>query len=116
MQINFPLHQQQLETTNNLATQEQQQTHQLDEQHNPAQGYFDESGNLCIVETLDGVIKESIVRYNTREKTRSSQKRRKKKRRVKRQEQTTEAASSTRKEFGKYLQFYFYFALCVSFC
>jgi hypothetical protein len=100
LQINFPLNQQQLETTNN-STQEQQQIHQLDEQHNPAQGYFDESGNLCIVETLDGVIKESVVRYNSREKTRSSQKRRKKKRRVKRQEQTTAEASSTRKEFGK---------------
>lgn len=95
LQINFPLHQQQFETNTT-------ESHQLDdEQHNPAQGFFDESGNLCIVETQDGVIKESIVRYNTREKSRSSQKRRKKKRRVKRKEQTTAATSSTRKEFGK---------------
>lgn len=95
LQINFPIHQQQ---------QHQQyattQSRQLDEQHNPAQGYFDKSGNLCLVETLDGVVKESIVRYKPKDKSHSSQKKRKKRRRVKKSEQIA-AATSTKKKFGK---------------
>jgi hypothetical protein len=109
-QINFPLHQQQqFDTQSRVLTEEQQQQQQVLEQQefeedqgvDEAQGYIDESGNLCILqftpETLDeavGARAKQFSRHGTREKTRSSQKRRKKKRSKQHQAKAT-------KELGK---------------
>ncbi|KAG5672020.1 hypothetical protein PVAND_002182 [Polypedilum vanderplanki] len=109
-QLNYPLHQQQqqFDTKSRLLEEQQQQlqfSNQQDLQQQrtgTAQGFIDESGNLCILqfapETLDDC--EEVAgastkqRHSTREKTRSSQKRRKKK---KARQQKTKAV--TRKIF-----------------
>lgn len=110
-QINFPLHQQQqFDTQSRILTEEQQQLQQQvleqqefeeDQEVDEAQGYIDESGNLCILqfapETLDGAVgatAKQFSRHSTREKTRSSQKRRKKKKSKQHQAKAT-------KELGK---------------
>jgi hypothetical protein len=105
-QINFPLHQQQpqYDTQSRVLTEEvlqQQQQFEDDQAVDDAQGYIDESGNLCILqfapETLDepvGATAKQYSRHSTREKTRSSQKRRKKKKSKQHQAKAT-------KELGK---------------
>ena len=105
-QINFPLHQQQFDTQSRVLIEEQQQVLQQQQfLENPgvdeAQGYIDESGNLCNLqfapETLDeavGATAKQYSRHGTREKTRSSQKRRKKKKSKQHQTKAT-------KELGK---------------
>lgn len=106
-QINFPLHQQQhYDTQSRVLTEEQQkvlqqQQFEEDQTVDEAQGYIDESGNLCILqfapETLDepvGATSKQYSRHSTREKTRSSQKRRKKKKSKQHQAKAT-------KELGK---------------
>jgi hypothetical protein len=97
----------------NLPQQFDTQSRQLEEQqplqdnHSLAQGYIDESGNLCIIEypeTVDVAVGAStsesahkqFSRHGTREKTRSSQKRRKK--RKAKQQQTPQSA---KKELGE---------------
>jgi hypothetical protein len=118
LQINFPLHQQQQQQfdtqSRHLDEQQQQQLLQQDnlhQHHQPvAQGYIDESGNLCIIEypeTADVAvgatntnslsIAKSLSRHGTREKTRSSQKRRK--RRKAKQQPAKEA---NKKDFGEF--------------
>lgn len=98
LQINFS---QQFDTqSRHLEEQEQLQDNQL------AQGYVDESGNLCIIEypeTVDEAVgattsdtaHKQFSRHSTREKTRSSQKRRKKR---KAKQQTPQSA---KKELGE---------------
>ncbi|CRK90037.1 CLUMA_CG003761, isoform A, partial [Clunio marinus] len=73
LQIEFPQHQQQ---------HFEIPSRHLEEPQAP-QGYIDESGNLCLLQTAERVDrpnKQSSSRHGTREKTRPSQKRRKKKR------------------------------------
>lgn len=104
LQINFPLHQQQFDTQSRHLEEEQQH---LQDNHSLAQGYIDESGNLCIIDYPDAVdevgaassetaaaVHKQFSRHSTREKTRSSQKRRKK-RKAKQQSQ-----QSAKKELG----------------
>jgi hypothetical protein len=116
LQINFPLHQQQqFDTQSRHLDEQQQQLLQQDNnllhQHQPvAQGYIDESGNLCIIEypeTADAAvgatnslsIAKSLSRHGTREKTRSSQKRRKR-RKAKQQP----AKDANKKDFGEFFK------------
>lgn len=99
LQINFP---QQFDTeSRHLEEQNLQDNHSL------AQGYIDESGNLCIIEypetvdeavgaTTSDIAHKQFSRHSTREKTRSSQKRRKK--RKAKQQQTPQSA---KKELGE---------------
>lgn len=104
LQINFP---QQFDTQSRQVEEENLHHH-----HQPvAQGYIDESGNLCIIEypeTIDAVVgaelsssslAKQFSRHGTREKTRSSQKRRKR-RKVKPQK----PQESSKKEFGKHVE------------
>lgn len=102
LQINYP----QPYDTQSRQLEEQQH---LQDNHSLAQGYIDESGNLCIIEypeTVDVAVGASssetahkqLSRHSTREKTRSSQKRRK--RRKAKQQQ------SARKERGKWIEGY----------
>jgi hypothetical protein len=107
-QINFPLHQQQFDTQSRAGDEQQQSANNQPEQQRAgtAQGFIDESGNLCILqfgpEPLDDCEEAAAAatgattksRHSTREKTRSSQKRRKKK---KARQQKTKAT----KVFGK---------------
>ena len=106
-QINFPLNQQQqFDTQSRALTLEQQQVLQQqefeeDQTVDEAQGYIDESGNLCILQFAPETLEETVgataklfSRHGTREKTRSSQKRRKKKKSKQHQAKAT-------KELGK---------------
>jgi hypothetical protein len=77
----------------------------LEEPKAPA-GFIDESGNFCLVQ-LDEVVKESISRHGTREKTRSSQKRRKKKK-VKKPQPEKEFGKKNKKQFS----FLWFLRLC----
>jgi sRNA-binding protein len=103
LQINFPT------LRNQQQIQQNQQFISNTQEDSQAQGFIDESGNLCILqfdpETVD--VNDSVAggissnpttvkqsRHSTKEKTRSSQKRRKKKR--SKQQQAVKA-----KEFGK---------------
>ncbi|KAL7021283.1 hypothetical protein ACKWTF_011822 [Chironomus riparius] len=105
-QINFPLNQQQqFDTQSRALTLEQQQVLQqqeFEEDQDEAQGYIDESGNLCILQfapdTLDetvGATAKQFSRHSTREKTRSSQKRRKKKKSKQHQAKATKELDSS---------------------